>query len=96
MLLNSSEWPKPKNNLNQGGEGVPEERTVSCVTRETQNDLSILNRYFYLVKLTRVISYYRRFTKNPSKQRKMIGPINSFEVEETMILIIKLVQTSSF
>lgn len=89
-MLNSSEWPKQRNNLDNDGEDVPEERTVSFIIHEAKYDLFIFDRYFSLMKLIRIIFYCWRFTNNALKRRKMTGPISACKVEETMTLIIKV------
>lgn len=95
LSLNYTEWPQ-KGKLYQDEKEIPEARTISHVSSHSDYDLSILEKYSSLDKLARVLSYCRRFVNNASGKRKILGPISAHEMNETITIIVKLVQKSSF
>lgn len=85
LLLNSTEWPKQRNNFGQTCEDIFEERTVSFITHDANYVLSFLDRYSSLMKSIRVI--VRDLQIMRQNEKKITGPISVYE--EIMSLIIK-------
>lgn len=59
LSLNYSEWPQQSKSY-PNEEDIPEEKTTSHVSSTVKYDLSVLDRYSSVDKLTRVMSYCLR------------------------------------
>lgn len=95
-----SAWPRSA--LKLSDVEIPDKRDGPMVAYTSTNTFCIFERYSSLSKLQRLISYCRRFIcnalcrtkKNP--QASTIGQLCIPELNETMNILIKLVQRESF
>lgn len=86
---NSDKWPKSKINLNIGTIPEAKEKIVLLINPIEEN---LIKKYSSWNKLLRVFSYCLRFIKIRVKKLKIVGPIQSEELREAEIAVIKITQ----
>lgn len=74
----------------------PEEvQQISLVTQ--MNEMcNLLTKFSTFAKLIRVVAWVQRFIKGVKKLTKVKGPLNSAEIEDATLCVIKLIQNSNF
>jgi len=86
---NSDKWPKSKINLNIGTIPEAKEKIVLLINPIDEN---LIKKYSSWNKLLRVFSYCLGFIKICVKKLKIVGPIQSEELREAEIAVIKITQ----
>jgi len=73
---------------------IPEQR--SKVTLKIERDFDILKQFSSIVKLRRVVAWCFRFFNNCRSKATIHGSLSNTELNQAMLVIIRLVQRESF
>lgn len=93
LKLDESNWPRSPNIDNAN---LPEIKVLQSNV-ETKNSFIDLERYSNITKLKRIFAYINRFTHNcRNKENKLGGPLNEFELSQSLNCLIKIAQSESF
>ncbi|XP_070169680.1 uncharacterized protein [Polyergus mexicanus] len=75
---------------------IPEQRSIVVLANVLDIDINLLTRFSSFNKMKRIIAYCLRFSANCRSQKKVGEDLNTEELKEAEMRIIKLVQLSNF
>lgn len=99
LSLSQEHWPESRDLCAESDlKNLLEEKTVSLVSNVGDTFLDyLLNKFSRLSKILRILSYVTRFSNNCRKQgSKLSGPLVEVELNYSLLLLVKYVQSCHF
>jgi len=101
FLTEPSKWPKNSNIscFTRSSSNIPELKTIPKLTLILQNlTIDLFERFSCVNKLIRIVAYCLRFIKNikSSIETRVSGNLSFAEIQQSELILIKIVQSQAF